>query len=48
MATKKISVFERQMKREPTWLLKEAAQNKYKLYAINAQKAAKNILSRRR
>ncbi len=48
MATKKISVFEQQLKREDTKVLKEIAQNKYKVYALNAQKAARNILEKRK
>lgn len=48
MATKKISKWEQIIKRDSTSDLKEMAQNKYKMYAVNVQKAAKNILAKRK
>lgn len=48
MGTKKISYFEKIMKKESNKYLKEIIENKYNMYAVNSQKAARNILKRRR
>ena len=48
MATKTISTFKRLMKNDSLKELREAARNKYRMYAVNAQKAAREILNKRK